>query len=1129
MIAPLQLQARSHGSQTTSSSDTLGTRERRARPLAVNEPGDAHELEAERHDHAVGSDAPPVNGFSFSRVSVFGLQRKCACGSTGAPTGKCGECGKKRAFGLQPKLTVNQPGDAYEQEADRVAQAMMGSFSHPAEPKSEAGGELHHPAESDLTKGGERLPPDVAEFYETRFGRDFSGVRVHTGATAMRYNDAVNAYAFTYGSHIWLGPGLPQQPSHILAHELAHVVQQTQPPPFAATPNQPGLSPSPQGVQRFLPYWMPAGYRDVGTPTHRLVMPRIGQLNGIFTEAPVPNARTDEASSDVGYGKTGIADLYQASTTVGVFFNGHKLPKRLRSNRDLLHRGERFPHIENSAPQADESRKSVIRAGSAPTEILVGDLKPSHGTIEAQKGPKQVDDYLKGFELARSEVNKMDVGEGGFEQTDAKWPPLTTGIINIKVPEMFKEPIATGQDAQRLKLMHNGDEVELSREVMGKVYVRPSPDGGGIWNYIWAPTTRLTAADLPASVTRLGADVTTNIIRPLLASPVATAKKARPAPRPSRLTPSPRRVQTQKHAKVAEEVKDPFDKAAFDAWKADHSRLTGQEKQLEKTPDFKEAKFKSLVVEDRQAAIKSGFNLPAVSKEEETAAKTVDKIEFWTGASSAVFGRLRYWFGGAFVKVVNAYYSIRARFQNLLDKKGAPKSGGLLGTIIRIAFNILKVAGRILVERTAQHIVDSLKRGVEQKLKTLIPEDKIEAFEAKVKEIEALASDLERQAIEAVEALVCRTIGPYEKHIETIADVASKLGEVADVVSKVRWGARFIACLTPPGWGCLWILAESVIEKFASWLIDKCWFKKEIAPLVTGIDFIANLPKELAGFIIEGIKRFLPEKVHDVFADIDTSKINTQIAPHEVCNENDYPTTRGLSLLELEKLALAELRKEIGEEKWAAWTRLAELYGVNRGNFLTKEEIEQLKKELKKADLAAMKDAADLYQVLTPTGGEKAVVNLTKFLEEAEQKKQEMYGGGGPGGQGGGEGGKVGINVPASEKPLEGDYKLGFKFEVVAGVTSGQYAGRVIKVNIANSIKDTVVTLEDVEVFVKKRVFIPNERNPEKVEVHLEATKDQFFNIEEKHGAEVVKKIGVKRFRVGKGRKYQYMLPLKAG
>jgi hypothetical protein len=55
---------------------------------------------------------------SFTRMPCTMLQRKCACGGTVVAGGECAECRKKR---LQRKLTVNQPGDRFEQEADRMA------------------------------------------------------------------------------------------------------------------------------------------------------------------------------------------------------------------------------------------------------------------------------------------------------------------------------------------------------------------------------------------------------------------------------------------------------------------------------------------------------------------------------------------------------------------------------------------------------------------------------------------------------------------------------------------------------------------------------------------------------------------------------------------------------------------------------------------------------------------------------------------------------------------------------------------------------------------------------------------------------------------------------------------------
>lgn len=52
------------------------------------------------------------------------LQRKCACGGSAGLTGECEACKSKKLLGqpLQRKLAISEPGDQYEQEADRVAE-----------------------------------------------------------------------------------------------------------------------------------------------------------------------------------------------------------------------------------------------------------------------------------------------------------------------------------------------------------------------------------------------------------------------------------------------------------------------------------------------------------------------------------------------------------------------------------------------------------------------------------------------------------------------------------------------------------------------------------------------------------------------------------------------------------------------------------------------------------------------------------------------------------------------------------------------------------------------------------------------------------------------------------------------
>ncbi|AXY73793.1 DUF4157 domain-containing protein [Paraflavitalea soli] len=91
----------------------------------------------------------------------------------------------------------------------------------------------HHSFESSLqsTKGsGSPLPDSTRSFMENRFGADFSGVRIHTGSTAVQLNREVHAQAFAHGNDVYFNSGkyAPHTPDggFLLAHELTHTIQQ---------------------------------------------------------------------------------------------------------------------------------------------------------------------------------------------------------------------------------------------------------------------------------------------------------------------------------------------------------------------------------------------------------------------------------------------------------------------------------------------------------------------------------------------------------------------------------------------------------------------------------------------------------------------------------------------------------------------------------------------------------------------------------------------------------------------------------------------------------------------------------------------------------------------------------------
>lgn len=173
---------------------------------------------------------------------------------------------KSRA--VQAKLTVNPPGDKYEQEADRVAEAVTSASTAEVQRQAEeeeeemqmkragdqTGLEVQRQEEEEemiqskavsrapevsedleaRIKGeegkGEPIPDTLRASLEPHFGRDFSEARVHTDAEADSMSQQLGARAFTHGNDIFFREGDYRPESdegkRLLSHEMTHVVQQ---------------------------------------------------------------------------------------------------------------------------------------------------------------------------------------------------------------------------------------------------------------------------------------------------------------------------------------------------------------------------------------------------------------------------------------------------------------------------------------------------------------------------------------------------------------------------------------------------------------------------------------------------------------------------------------------------------------------------------------------------------------------------------------------------------------------------------------------------------------------------------------------------------------------------------------
>ncbi|MDB5086629.1 MAG: hypothetical protein JWR09_623 [Mucilaginibacter sp.] len=78
--------------------------------------------------------------------------------------------------------------------------------------------------------GGSPMQSNTKSFMESRFGTDFSDVKIHNGGESTELNRSLNAKAFTISNNIYFNNGQYQPETdsgkHLLAHELTHVVQQ---------------------------------------------------------------------------------------------------------------------------------------------------------------------------------------------------------------------------------------------------------------------------------------------------------------------------------------------------------------------------------------------------------------------------------------------------------------------------------------------------------------------------------------------------------------------------------------------------------------------------------------------------------------------------------------------------------------------------------------------------------------------------------------------------------------------------------------------------------------------------------------------------------------------------------------
>ncbi len=262
---------------------------------------------------------------------------------------------KSRA--IQPKLTVSQPGDFHEQEADRVADAVMripegttiaasngssellqkkcagcasgkslcptcaadeknlqrkpmpitplrrqaarkegSGIAEALDEEVAATGTRDVEADIDSFKGGgEPLPDTVRTFFEPRFGYDFGQVRVHTDSRAAESARTINALAYTVGRDVVLGAGQYAPETNEGKRLLAHELTHVVQQGEGATRKSEGSMPPAQNLPRMVQGFWP---EVIGGAIGGIV----GGVGGFLVGGPVGAAVGAVGGAAVGAG-----------------------------------------------------------------------------------------------------------------------------------------------------------------------------------------------------------------------------------------------------------------------------------------------------------------------------------------------------------------------------------------------------------------------------------------------------------------------------------------------------------------------------------------------------------------------------------------------------------------------------------------------------------------------------------------------------------------------------------------------------------------------------------------------------------------------------------------------------------
>lgn len=401
---------------------------------------------------------------------------------------------RRKNLVLQPKLKVTPAHDTYEREADRIADKVISSSAasnssstsdqHPGatiasslQPSKtiatpipisrKSGGSSSSGVDisgssasrvSDVLSSslGTPLKDSLKEKVEKEFGYDFSMVRIHDDGRAAKSAQSVNALAYTVGNHVVFNEGQyhpeTREGKRLLAHELTHVIQQSERPVGSLRGNLHPISAQTSSdamVQRQGPL------SDIETPgnAYEIKVDRKGERASFSLRFAISKSKASPLTA-----KGDIADKNTASGNV----KGQVLESKVSLNKS---RGEKWGFALSMAVAKGDLTALEI----CPGITIKADLKTFDAKLE--KGQIDVNVFKIGVAIDGT-INKDNahyvLGEGSLRE-------VLSEDLSIKVSgkvEVNVDPHDVVKLVEMAKKSH-----EMAKEAAAAVKAKRKLDG----------------------------------------------------------------------------------------------------------------------------------------------------------------------------------------------------------------------------------------------------------------------------------------------------------------------------------------------------------------------------------------------------------------------------------------------------------------------------------------------------------------------------------------------------------------------------------------------------------------------------------------------------------------------------